>query len=260
MSTDIFCVTVGRDAVWTEYMLRSVQKYARGFRRTVVICPKGEEEMFEGLCRMYPNTVLKTLRPGDEGHYDQLVAKTSCDLFTDSDFVLHIDSDCLFTEKVTPEDYSTDGKPDLWYDFYVKLVKEFPWGAPPWQKITENALGFPTEVETMRRFPIVYPIWLYKATRQVIEQHQGTPFESFVRSAPKLGGAFRGYCEFNALGGVAYYKYPEHFCLKPMAEYCLKPPKLKQFWSHAIWQTPDKFQSEIRPELEQITKGYNETA
>ena len=33
--TDVFIVSYAKDAPWLEYCLRSIDKYARGFRKTI---------------------------------------------------------------------------------------------------------------------------------------------------------------------------------------------------------------------------------
>lgn len=253
MATDIFIVSHARDARWLEYCLRSVDKYARKFRQTVVVYPTTDQVILDPICRAHPRVVQKMFNQGADGHMDQNALKTSPDLYSDADFFLHIDSDCLFTGEASPLNYATDGKPDLWYDFYDNLGPDKVPGGVPWQGITARALGIPVTVETMRRFPILYPRWIYKATRDLIEKRHSCTFLDYVRSAPCIRGAFHGYSEFNAIGCLAFYEYPTHFALKQVGVAEDKPSHLKQFWSHWIYRDPQKFENEIVPELEKIT-------
>ncbi len=258
MATDIFIVSCRKDARWLEYALRSVDKYARKFRQTVVVYPEGDQVIMDPICSRHSKVKQVMIAEGGDGNLDQCIAKTNADLYSDADYFCHMDSDCLFTEEVTPLDYATDWKPDLWWDGYENLTEaksKHP-GGVPWREITAHALGLDVQVETMRRFPFVYPRFLYKLTRERIEKVHGVPFETFVRNAPKLGGAPHGYSEFNALGAAAYYLEPKFFELRNMAQYNEKLPKMKQFWSHWLRVDPVKFEKEILPELEWITEGW----
>lgn len=212
MATDIFIVTYRRDAARLEFCLRSIRKHCRSFRRTVVVGPIVDEEVFVPMCNRYPATVYVPQPEYGDGHLWQNIIKTEADLYTDSDFVMHIDSDLTFTRGCTPLDVSTGGKPDLFYGRYGDAKSCAPW--VPWKQVTENALGRTVEVETMRRFPILYPRGLYSATRSRIEAANEKRFRDFVRDAPKLGHAYHGYSEFNALGCTAYYNFPDQFKLR----------------------------------------------
>lgn len=250
MATDIFIVSYRKDARWLQFCLRSIQKYAKKFRHAIVVVPKDDEDLFRSVCHPFSFVKLVTIEPGEDGNCDQVIAKTSCDLFSDADFFLHMDSDCVFTEEATPLDYATDSKPDLWWEAYSNLAGGAR-DAIAWKGVTERALGFTCQVETMRRFPFVYPRWLYKVTREQIEKEHGVPFVDFVRTASKgYEGATHGYSEFNALGCMAYYVHPQFFSLKQAGK-DVKPSKVKQFWSHS-GLTPEEEQ-----ELRQITANWN---
>lgn len=255
--TDLFCVTYAPDAVWLEYMLRSIDKYARQFRRTVVMYPTTDEAVLGPICAAHPSVTGIAFEQGADGHLDQNALKTSPDLHSDADFFLHIDSDCVFTAEATPLDYATDGKPDIWWEFYTELGPDKVPGGVPWREITQHALGIPVQVETMRRFPFLYPRWLYKATRERIERAHEMPFREYVRTAPRLGGAFHSYSEFNALGCMAFYEFGDQFfSLKHVSTSPTKPSKMNQYWSHWIRKDPVKFENEIVPELERITSNH----
>lgn len=245
MIVDIFCVTYGKDAHWLDYMLRSIQKFARGFRKTIVVYPTADAEVVEPILIRFPfvKPVAYTLR--HDGYLYQNIIKSSCDLYSDAQYFLHMDSDCVFTEEACPEDYMTDGKCDLYYSAYAE-IKGFPW-----RGVTMAALGAPVDHETMRRFPFLYPRWLYSATRLRIQSVHGKPFEKYVLNAPRIDGALLGYSEFNALGCMAKYFHPQEFALYDYERGNHKPAKVKQYWSHS-GMTPEE-----RAELEKYTEGWN---
>lgn len=258
MTTDIFIVTYAADARWLEYCLRSIDKFATGFRQTVVAYPAHEQHVLGPICAAHKNVLQRIFPQGTDGHLDQNIAKTCADMYSDADQILHLDSDCVFFRPVTPDTYCTDGKPDLWYEYYDRLTPARYPGGVPWQEITRNALCIPVTVETMRRFPFVYPRWLYEKTRRRIEESNHVDFDGYVRGAPCMAGAFHGYSEFNALGCMAFYVYPEHFKLNHMSFNCDKPNWVTQYWSHWLRKDPLKFEREILPELERITAPEGE--
>ena len=249
MATDILIVSYYRDAKRLEYCLRSVDKYARQFRQTVVVYPRRDEVILHPICSAHPNVRQAMFDEEGDGHLWQNVIKTEADLFSDADFILHLDSDSVFTERITPLDVSTDGKADVFYGRYGDFKSVPP--HVPWKQVTENAIGREVEVETMRRFPIMYPRWLYGATRKVVENANEKPFREFVFTAPRLGPAWHAYCEFNTLGAVAYYWFREQFKWRYFGHAeDDRPWKVRQFGSK------DPLTEKERQELERITDGY----
>ena len=265
--TDIFCVTYAPDNPWLEYMLRSVVKYARGFRQVVLVFPEHDEIAVEQVVAPFRRHLQVKMCPTpepDRGHLRQNAHKTSADTFSDADFFLHMDADCLFTGPVTPLSFTTDGKPDIYWRFYRDIQSGVEMangtvGGVPWQGVTQNAIRIPTEVETMRHWNHLYPRYLYEATRAQVERVHGVPFLEYVLNAPRIGAAFHGYSEFNALGSIAWYLYPRSFNF--IAHYVdpMKDLPVKQFWSHWVRQDPAKFHNEIVPELEKITANYGQS-
>lgn len=264
MATDIFISTHAPDAVWLDYSLRSVVKFARGFRQTVVIFPSRDAAVIDGVLDRF-ESLLKIKRVAAEetgdGHLHQNIHKTSCDLYSDADFFFNIDSDSVFTTISSPLDFSTGGKPDVYWAKYQELDEaskrgeDVPAGGPPWKEVVDFALGFPGEVETMRRPGLLYPRWLYSITRQTIERQHGVPFSEYVMTAQKRGKAFHAYCEFNTLGSVAYYVHPEWFNLIHYGPSNEKPWRIRQFWSGSL-RGVGISPAEIA-ELEGITEGWD---
>lgn len=244
---DIFCVTYARDARWTEYMLRSITKYARGFRQTLVVCPKQDVALFEGIAAPHKNVkIIGVDEPaGVDGHMHQNALKCMADTFSDADVFHHIDSDCAVTAEWRPDMDTTDGKVDIIFDYYHDLPANFPWHG-----VTERALGIRVAWETMRRIPLVYPRWLYAELRAHIEERWKMPFEQYVYTAPTNPISWRGFSEFNALGAFALAKHADKFHAY-QAKYHAKWTPIKQYWSHSGLTDHE------REELERITEGWD---
>jgi hypothetical protein len=246
MSTDIFIRTYAKDARWLEYCLRSVDKFARKFRHVVVVYGSNDEGVIGPIVRAHPNTVSLHDVPSGNGYADQLTSKISCDEYTDADYFFHVDDDCVFTAETTPLTHTTGGKPDVWFDRYDSKWLKDHHGVQARKPCTEHALGMPNiEVETTRRFPVLYPRWLYKAARNRIEEVHGISTKEYIQ---KNYGPFS---EFNVLGALAYYRFPERFALWAMDDYEKKPPQMKQFWSHSGLTPAEEV------ELQKITEGWD---
>lgn len=189
-AVDIFIKTYPDDYPWLEYCLRSIRKFATGFRKVVIVSSAPLKA---------DATVFQVKEHIEDGYLSQQIFKLNADNFSDADYILHIDSDTIFTRPVSPETYFTNGKIDWLMTPYVKTET-------PWKAITEKFLKQPVEFEFMRRFPIMIPRWLYAAIRGFSERTHGVSADSYVVSQP-----YREFSEFNALGAFAYQFHNERF-------------------------------------------------
>jgi hypothetical protein len=247
VSHDLFIVTYAPDARWLQFCLRSIVKYARGFRRTLVLFPAAELMDFSNLIEEFKNfpIIFKSFneRPG-QGHMHHNIVKCRADLYTDADFITHIDSDCVLMGVLRPEDLLTNGKADVIYTKFSDCQS-------PWQAVTENALRCRVDVETMRRHPFTYPRFLYGALRAHIEHVQGKAFDDYVFTAPGVGGAHRGFTEFCTLGAYAKYFHPDQFHFYDTTV-GVKPNVVRQYWSYS------RLNDSERSQLEAYTQSWRE--
>lgn len=245
--TRILLVSFKKDALWCSYALRSIKKYGTGFMGVTVVVPTVDKPVFEEMCQMHgADLVLFNEEPG-RGHAHHQVMKCSADIHCpDADFILHTDSDCLFTESFTPLDYIIDGKPVLWVEQFLPSMPEAK-GRLLWREVTEKALGEAVQYETMLRHPAVHHRWIYLMTRNRIanaNQQEGKrpSFEEYVLSqnnwwTEKDGKTVPpGFGEFNALGNVALKYFSDQYVIQDFTGIPNRPPnKIKQYWS----RTPD---------------------
>lgn len=222
--TDILIVTYAKDADWLGYCLKAIRKHCRGFGSVVVVHEQ---------------------RGAKHGYLRQQIYKCFADVYCqDAAYVMHVDSDCIFTAAARPDDYFIDKKPVLLREKYDRL-------RVPWRLPTEKALGVSCEYETMRRHPAVHPVSLYERLRAHVERVHGKQFADYVlRQAPPSVG----FSEFNCLGAFAlHYHAPDYHWIDVGAD-ARPPDRLRQFWSydgtakHREWldravrdDTPDSF-------------------
>ncbi len=224
MTCDLLVKSCARDAARLAWLLRSVARFARGFREVVVLFPADERAAIDRMNLTLERVVL-TPDSGDRYVYQQL-CKLQADRYTDAEFVLHLDSDCVFTGPASPDTYFTAGRPQLLYAPYAALAGS---GVERWRPGTERALARPVELEFMRRLPLVYPRDAYPRFRDFVERTHGTRFETFVTQRPP----HEPPSEYNWLGAYCWSFLRDRFHWIDTTSEPLPPNPVRQLWSWA---------------------------
>lgn len=255
MKMGILCVTYRGDADFWRYCHAAIEKFARGFEGVVLAVPEDDFEVFHNYASAKVS-VRYYREPKGKGMLNHEAKVCSADQLVPEcwDLVLHLDPDCIFTERVTPEDYLCDGKPILWRELYSSFQDRNPvrYG---WRQCVVDALGIDPPYETMVRHPAVHFRWLYREFREAVEHNTGRPFLDYVLSCRNEFP--QTFAEFPALGAFAFHRHPEAYHwvdehlsdLQPCGWYVPNPgEKLRFFWSHG------GFTETIKREIESILK------
>ena len=210
MKTDILIRSYGKDFKWLWSSLRSIEKFGNDFSDIHIVVPESD------LSALHNLTIEKTHGVVDPcaGYLAQQITKLYADTWCTADYVLHVDSDCIFHTNFSPEKFFIDGKPIM--------LREICEGSP-WNAISEKTLGWYDEYEYMRRHPIIYPRWIYGAFRDWIRSTHGCELDSLICAQPT-----NEFSEFNTLGQWAYKYHPEAFAWCHPSEI---PAYCKQYWS-----------------------------
>lgn len=245
MTTDILIVSCQKHFPWLRYSLRSIVRFAKGFRQVKILVPMEDLSAMSPLLTEFSNDFGIAIRvqafedwPG-KGFLRHEHVIMCADEYTDADFIFHMDSDVLFVEPTTPDDYLVNGKPVLLYASYHWLVTTQQANLGMWKDGVEKAIGGNSVNEFMRRPQAIHPRKTYQRARECIASHTGKSVEDYIRSCEE---AFpQGFCEFNTLGEVAWRHFHEDYCWKnqELGEFP-KPHKVVQFWSHASPDQPQK--------------------
>lgn len=231
VTVDIFIRSYAPDFPWLNYALRSVQKFATGFRDVVVVIPDTDD---------LPNlTVEKVIKVKDvmPGYRQQQASKLYADTFSDADAFLYVDSDCVFTEPVTPETFMTAGRPN-W--LHTPFDKVSPDARAAWYEVMRKCLGEAPQHELMRRHPQLIPRWALQEFRGFVAKRHGVSLEHYIKSQPG-----KEFSEFNTCGHYLWLYHHEKINWINTEEF-LPPAVLRQWWSHG-GITP-----EIREEMERL--------
>ena len=219
MITDIFIKSYPKDYEWLSYALRSISKFVTGTRNTIVLSPSTV---------MAPD--WRYVPEREPGYLWQQVCKLNAGSYSDADFILYHDSDCIYTTPFKPEDMLTaDGKVKLLRTPYAVIEKSYAEHGEvfPWRQPTQTVLNRPVEFEYMRRFPFLIPRQVLIAFDGfVVKTHRVTVCDYIMREST--------FSEFNALLAFAADEFPHLFEFTNTEEVKELPPTvIRQFWSHA---------------------------
>lgn len=220
-SVDIFYKTYKNDRQFLILSLKTVDRFAKGFRKVVIVTDADDDLSPEDVrLKNFPVELYKEQLPANWGRQEkynhQQYVKLNFKKWTDADAILSIDSDVILYDLLTPGMYfSKDGKPVWLYGSYEDIMKGQVEGVQKalmeWRAVVANVLGKkPEDIQyEFMRFPG------FLITRKLADG-----FESFVHQrfhktlfefllTPSVAESGK-HTEFNYLGAYAYYIDPHH--------------------------------------------------
>jgi hypothetical protein len=240
---DIFYKTYPDDEEWLTYSIKSVFKFAQGFRQIVVVSNRGHNYTppVGNLPVVYKELDLPMdngLFPNGIGYWWQMAIKLSWDQFTDADAVVVVDSDQIFYDSFSPDSWRKDGK-IIWL--------RRPWSevgdAIFWKHGADYLLGKETPYDYMAGPGFYFTrtaIQLF--TKFMYGRFGQTPGQYYIDLKHPRTSEFVPFGAF-----LDDTKHPDYGFYHPK-EVNYRPWPLKQYWS---W---GKITPEIRTEIERILK------
>ena len=210
MSTDIFIRSYRGDFGWLEYCLKSIKKHSSGFNKIHVCVPPNDVQLLS----FVKDEIIHLVDPTADDYMGQQITKLYADYFCHCNFIVHVDSDCIFTKPFSPESFMCGGKAVVLREDGVES---------PWPSISSRMLGWDDFAEYMRRLPIIYPRWLYAEFRRWMEERSGKVLKDLILSQPN-----REFSEFNTIGQWAYKFHQDKMEWKHPSE---MEAVARQFWS-----------------------------
>ncbi len=240
MKTEILIATWSKDIDYLVWNLKSIRKFASGFEGTTLLVAEQETPLFDPIASEFGCRVATYDRVPDAArwHIQMQGEKCCADIHCpDADFILHTDSDCAFTEAVTPEDYFVGGKPVMLIEQFSRLQNN------PWQEPTEYALGFPCLYETMRRHPQVNPRGIYAPLRNHVGLRHHMNFEHYVIT--RKADYPWGISEHCLLGAFALGRpeWKSQYIWIDVGAMARPKDKIIQHWSHSPIDQPQDLPS-----------------
>lgn len=194
-SAAIFIRSYAKDFPWLQYCLRSIQKYSTGFSEVIVAVPEQDVPLLKDLTA---ETVIG-VHDVQPGYLGQQISKLTADHHTQADFILHFDSDCVFTKPVTPAALMVNGYARWLYTPWEELDAQ---AKRTWYGVMAKCLLESPPYEFMRKACIIAPRWAYAAFRGFIQATHGMSMEDYVLQQPS-----NQFSEFNCLG---FYLWLHH--------------------------------------------------
>lgn len=191
MTTDLLIRSWVNDFEWLTYSLRSIQRFATGFRNVIVVTPNGQIPPTGSV-----ETVFHVHEHG-EGYMAQQVTKLHADAYSDADYFAYLDSDVIFTRPVTPDDLIENGKVRWLYTPYASIDSG---DGQTWKEPTAKVMMQPVPHEFMRRHPLVAPRWALEGFRHWMWKVHGMSLEHYILTQPG-----RSFSEWNALGAWLWF-------------------------------------------------------
>jgi hypothetical protein len=210
----IFIKTCKKDIEWLAYCLRSIDRFLASGTAGVTLVADAD---CKGELPVYDFEHVYYIPTPSNGYIEQQRIKLLADMFVPetTNYILFVDSDCVFHKPFALGDFLRDGKPLLLRTRYGELG-----GAEAWKGITESYLGLPVEHEYMRRMPLLYR----KDTLSRIRSHYPD-----LNSRLEILGS-RAFSEFNFIGGFIQHFEPHLYSIVNTEDE-LPEPLCKQFWS-----------------------------
>lgn len=212
MSTSIFIKTWENDLEWLQLSLKSILKHASGIDDIIIAA---DASCVSHVYPMAGPARVISVPDWENGYIQQQWVKLNADLYTDSEYILYVDSDCVFKKAFSPESFMRDGQPVLLKTPYTSLDS-----GSVWKPITEDFVGWEVEYEYMRRLP-----WMYRRSSLTNFKHYFENLEHHLTSMED-----RSFSEFNALGAyIDRFEQDKYFISN--TEEWLPEEVSQQFWS-----------------------------
>lgn len=226
-TVDIYIRTYKKDFILLKYSLISIKTYLSDYKN-IIINVRSKEANDLRLClsdlKFFNElTIIESHDyPNNLDYCGQQISKLEADMYCNADYILFVDSDCIFYDNVSVYDYFNKETGNLY------LLKT-PWDQIPethtWKKCLIE-LDLLTDYELMRRLPQLYPSHVFKNIRALIENKCG---KRYIEGILSIYEKCR-FSEFNVIGSYIFLNCPE-------VEFVEYDPnkhqiKCKQFWSH----------------------------
>jgi hypothetical protein len=222
MKVDIFIKSYSQDFKWLKYCLQSVKKFVTGYNEIIIIIPEGERHLIN--FELPERTFVHTLKEEGHGYMFQQYVKMTAHNYSSADYIMYVDSDCIFHSPVNVQDLIVDGKPQILMTNYNEL------GGCPWQKPTADFFGQVPEYEYMRRHCLIY----HKETLINLSEFK-KDLKNYILSIHS-----RTFSEFNVMGFYAYLYERDKYNFVDTKNWTYTPAIVNQYHSYTQFLEKEK--------------------
>lgn len=240
MKIDFFLKSFKPDFYLLQFALLSIKKWITGYNNIILLIPEKDKHDFD--TRNLPErTLIYYVEDKSPGWLYQQVCKLDAHKYSNADYIMFSDSDCIATRPVNIQDCIKDGRPEILYTDWSSVGD-----AICWRKPTEEIMGETILWEGMRR------------NNQVM--HRDT-LVNISNWRPKLEETILSmdrFSEFNLMSAFAYKYEREKYRFTDTANWTYVPPLMEQVWSHGHKKSgaSDNHLREYIRTLETIIKSF----
>jgi hypothetical protein len=209
-TVDIFIKTYHKDFIWLEYLLKSIKKFASGFRKIIIVSDDDGNMLPEHFKDIIDFTVIYAPLPiiNDRcichgvGYIWQQCIKLSWYKYTDANEVVIFDSDEMLSLPTTPDSFKTNGK--------------FNWYYRKWEE-AGNAICHKHPVDTFLKMNTPYEsmcitgfYFTFSATK-ALEEHLNNIYKTYDIFSIVNICKLTNLSEFNIFGNFIYsIQHPDY--------------------------------------------------
>lgn len=214
--TTIFIKSYKRDFPYLKYAIQSINKNVTGLYNVLLLIDQADDLPDEIMQHVTDKYKIVYVEKFGNGYLFQQLCKLNAHKYTDAEYILFSDSDCIFDHAINVDEFIADGKPEILYTHYSKVGD-----AVCWKQCTEQFIGVELEYEFMRRNCLIF----HRSTLVEME-HKYPSMASSVMSKGR-------FSEFNAMGAYCYLYNKDKYNFVNTDEWQYVEPKGIQLWSHA---------------------------
>jgi hypothetical protein len=232
---DIFIKSYYKDFKLLNYCLQSIEKNVTGYNKIVVVVPARDYQIFIAEVHTDLPIEVNAIHEYGDGYLFQQWVKMSAYKYCESQFILFVDSDCLFYKPINIETLLNNGKPQILYTPYTKVGD-----AICWKECTDRFMNDSINFEYMRRLPLMY----HRETLETIHNLEPN-LESIIMNSGR-------FSEFNAIGAWAHKNHADKYDFDNTDNWQYVDPIIKQLWSHCLPQRDSLQKEEYQKALTEI--------
>jgi hypothetical protein len=238
---DVVIRSYYRDLQWLSLALASIERFAVGHRRIVVIVPEATLHRVDLSALDRTNVQLHSCRNYVDDYLGQQITKLHADLYTDADVILHLDSDNVFVAPCDLRQRLFDGD-RLRMTFDTNPARE---GLDARRISPIRFLDRSIPWDLTAGPPMTAPRYLYSGLRSFCHQAHGMSITEYAHAA-----STDRFCEFALLRGFALVQESKRYAWLDRAQHQLLP-ECRVFWSRA--ETPASVADRLPPALAHLT-------
>ena len=202
-TVDIFIKTYHKDFIWLEYLLKSIKKFASGFRRVVIVSDDDGNILPEKFKDIIDFTIIYVPKPSIKdrniqhgvGYIWQQCIKLTWYKYTDANAIIIFDSDEMLTSPTTPDSFKTNGK----FNWYYRKWEDAG-SAICHKKSVDTILKINTPYESMCITGFYFTLSSTKALEEYLNKLYGISDIFSIINICKL----ESLSEFNIFGNFIY--------------------------------------------------------